>query len=317
MLFRSADIRKVEATLYYLRWLGANAEVPESDRAKDLSVRTVAEATIAQSEAGKSRETAAEAMPPIQAIGVRGVFATIWCVLALLVSGTWRRIGGIAHPQVMLRGTLDAAAAIVYLVALFHIPFAIATAVNLSTPLILTLLAVVFLGEKVRWRRWSAVIAGFAGVLMVIQPHPGDIDVWTWVVLASALVGAVRDILARHLPASVPTLVVSFTSAAAVAFVGCAWTSIVGWQPMSARAIGLMLASSLLLATGYQFVVLALRSNAEFSVIGSFRYASILWALGIGYVVWGDVPNTLTLAGIAVIVASGLYILHRERVLGA
>jgi drug/metabolite transporter (DMT)-like permease len=85
---------------------------------------------------------------------------------------------------------------------------------------------------------------------------------------------------------------------------------------MSARAIGLMLASSLLLAAGYQFVVLALRSDAEFSVIGSFRYASVLWALGIGYVVWGDVPNALALAGIAVIVASGLYILHRERGLG-
>ena len=259
---------------------------------------------------------AAETVPGVQAIGVRGVFATIWCVLALLVSGAWRRMGGIAHPQVMLRGTLDAAAAIVYLVALFHIPFAIATAVNLSTPLILTLLAVLFLGERVRWRRWSAVIAGFAGVLLVIQPHPGDIDVWTWVVLASALVGAVRDILARHLPASVPTLVVSFASAAAVAFVGCAWTSIVGWQPMSARAIELMLASSMLLAIGYQFVVLALRSDAEFSVIGSFRYASVLWAIGIGYVVWGDVPNALALAGIVVIVASGLYILHRERVLG-
>ena len=59
---------------------------------------------------------------------------------------------------------------------------------------------------------------------------------------------------------------------------------------------------------------MALRSGAEFSVIGSFRYASILWALAIGYVVWGDVPNALALFGIAVIVASGLYILHRERV---
>ena len=75
-----------------------------------------------------------------------------------------------------------------------------------------------------------------------------------------------------------------------------------------------MVASSLLLAAGYQFLVLALRSGGEFSVIGSFRYASILWALAIGYVVWGEIPNTLALAGIAVIVGSGLYILHRERV---
>ena len=65
---------------------------------------------------------------------------------------------------------------------------------------------------------------------------------------------------------------------------------------------------------GYQFVVIALRSGGEFSVIGAFRYASILWALAIGYVVWGEVPNALAMAGIAVIVASGLYILHRERV---
>ena len=110
-----------------------------------------------------------------------------------------------------------------------------------------------------------------------------------------------------------PTLVVTFASASFVALAGCAWVLVEGWQPMTAYEIGLLVASSLLLAAGYQFLVIALRSGAEFSVIGSFRYASILWALGIGYVVWGDVPNALALAGIAVIVGSGLYILHRER----
>ena len=74
-----------------------------------------------------------------------------------------------------------------------------------------------------------------------------------------------------------------------------------------------MLGSSLLLAMGYQFVVIALRSRGEFSVIGSFRYASVLWALAIGYVLWGDVPNLLAVAGIAVVVGAGLYVLHRER----
>jgi drug/metabolite transporter (DMT)-like permease len=257
---------------------------------------------------------AAETVPAVEAIGLRGVFATMWCALALLVSGTWRQVGGIAHPPVLLRGALEAAAAILYLIALFHIPFAIATAVNLSTPLLLSVLAVLFLKEHVHWRRWSAVVAGFVGVLMVIQPRPGDINVWTWVVLAASLIGALRDILSRFVPASVPTLVISLSSASVVAVVGCAWALVEGWEPMTARETGLLVASSLLLATGYQFLVLALRSGAEFSVIGSFRYASILWALGIGYVVWGDVPNALALAGIAVIVAAGLYILQRERV---
>lgn len=256
---------------------------------------------------------AAESMPGVQAIGLRGLFATLWCVIALLASGSWKRVGGAAHPQVVLRGALEAAAAIVYLIALFHIPFAIATAVNLSTPLILTVLAVLVLKEDVRWRRWSAVLAGFAGVLLVIQPQPGDINAWTWAVLAAALIGAVRDVLSRFLPVGVPSLVVSFTTASMVAIVGCAWSLFAGWQPTSWEAIGFLLASSLLLASGYQLALLAMRSRAEFSVIGSFRYASVLWAIGIGYVVWGDVPNALALFGIAVIVASGLYILHRER----
>ncbi len=257
---------------------------------------------------------AAETVPAIQAIGVRGVFATLWVTLALAVTGAWRQMGGVIHPYVLLRGALEAASSIVYLVALFHIQFAIATAINLSTPLIFTALAVLLLKETVRWRRWSAVIVGFLGVLLVIQPRPGDIDVWAWVVLFATVLGAFRDVLGRYLPASVPTLVVSFASAAAVALVGCAWTFVEGWQPMTPREIGLLLASSLLLAAGYQFLVVALRSGAEFSVIGSFRYASILWALAIGYVVWGDVPNALALLGITVIVGSGLYILHRERV---
>ncbi|MFI5002193.1 MAG: DMT family transporter [Reyranellales bacterium] len=260
---------------------------------------------------------AAETVPAVQAIGLRGVFATLWCVLALMMSGAWRQIRGMAHPPVLLRGVLEAAAAILYLIALFHIPFAIATAVNLSTPLILSVLAVLLLKEDVRWRRWSAVIVGFLGVLMVIQPRPGDVNAWTWLVIAASLVGAMRDILSRYVRASVPTLVVSLSSASVVALVGCAWAFVEGWQPVTARETGLLLASSLLLAVGYQLLVLALRSGAEFSVIGSFRYSSILWAIGIGYFMWGDVPNLLATAGIVVIVASGLYILHRERVRGA
>lgn len=257
---------------------------------------------------------AAETVPSVQSIGVRGLFATLWCALALLATGAWRKMAYAVHPRVLLRGGLEAGAAIIYLIALFQIPFAIATAVNLSTPLILTVLAVLLLKEDVRWRRWTAVGVGFVGVLLVIQPRPSDINGWTWVALTGTFLGAFRDIIARHLPPAVPTLVVSFTTAITVALVGCAWALVEGWQPIDARALGYIVASSLLLAIGYQFLVIALRSGGEISVMGSFRYSSILWALGIGYVVWGEVPNTLALAGIAVIVGSGLYILHRERV---
>jgi drug/metabolite transporter (DMT)-like permease len=258
---------------------------------------------------------AAQTMPPLQAIGLRGLFATLWCVLALLASGEWRRVGHLRERFVALRGLLEAAAAISYLIALAFIPFAIATAVGLSTPLFLAVLAVLLLKEQVGWRRWSAIAAGFVGVLMVIQPRPGDVNAWTWLVVASSFCGATRDVVARYVPAAVPTLVVSLSSAITVGLVGCLWvTFVTGWRPVPLDGLAFIVGSSLLLATGYQLLMIALRSGGEYSVMGSFRYASVLWALGIGYVVWGDVPNLLAVAGIAVVVSAGLYILHRERV---
>jgi len=258
---------------------------------------------------------AAETMPPLQAIGLRGVFATMWCGLALLLRGEWPQVHRIRHPVVALRGVLEAVAAISYLVALAYIPFAIATAVNLSTPLFLAALAVLLLKETVGWRRWSAIALGFAGVLMVIQPRAGDVDVWTWLVVFSSLAGALRDVIARWVPPTVPTLVVSMSSAVTLAVVGTGWAVLDGWQPMTHYGVALVLGSSLLLACGYQFLMIALRSGAALAVIGAFRYASVLWAIAIGYTLWGDVPNLLAVAGIAVIVGAGLYILHRERVM--
>jgi drug/metabolite transporter (DMT)-like permease len=255
----------------------------------------------------------AETVPAVQAIGVRGAFATVWCGLALLATGTWRRLGAVRHPRVLLRGVLESGSAFIFLIALFHIPFGIATAVGLSSPLMITVLAVLILSEDVRWRRWSAVAVGFVGVLMVIQPHPDDLNVWTWVALAGTFCGALRDVLSRDFPRGLPTLVVSFATAVIVTLVGFGSILVEGWQPISPQALGYIVAASLLLAVGYQLVVLALRSGGELSVIGTFRYSSILWALAIGYVVWGEVPNALALTGIAVIVASGVYILHRER----
>ena len=130
----------------------------------------------------------------------------------------------------------------------------------------------------------------------------------------SSLLGALRDIIARWVPPAVPSLVVSLSSAVTVGAVGCVLASVQGWQPIPARGIAYIALSSLLLASGYQFLIIALRSRAEYSVMGAFRYASVLWAIVIGYVLWGDVPNGLALLGIAVVVGSGLYILHRERV---
>jgi hypothetical protein len=180
---------------------------------------------------------------------------------------------GIAHPAVVARGLLEATAAITYLVALAYIPFAIATAVGLSTPLFLAVLAVLILKEQVGWRRWSAITAGFVGVIMVIQPQPGDINGWTWLVLVSSLVGALRDVFARYVPPAVPSLVVSLSSAVTVGLVGCVATQN-GWQPMPLRGVAY---PRPLAPPGDRLPAADDRATprAEFRC-GSFRYASVL-----------------------------------------
>ena len=210
---------------------------------------------------------AAQTMPPLQAIGLRGIFATLWCLLALLAAGGLRHVGALAHPAVSTRGLLEAVAAVTYLVALAYIPFAIATAINLSTPLFLAMLAVIFLNEKVGWRRWTGIAVGFLGVLLVIQPKPGDVNVWTWLVVFSSLAGASRDVLGRYVPPAVPSLIASLSSAVSVGVLGFVWTTLEGWQPIPLRGLLYVMGSSMLLACGYQLLMIALRSGAALALI--------------------------------------------------
>jgi drug/metabolite transporter (DMT)-like permease len=251
-------------------------------------------------------------LPSAQTIGVYSLFATLWLALALVVSGAWRHMRRVADRHLAVRTVLGCVGIYTYLVALFHIPIGMATAIKLSSPLMLTALAVVLLKERVDWRLWAAVIVGFAGVLLVIQPRPGNLDIWLWLVLLATAANALRDVMTRVVSTSVPALIIAFAGSAMAAIVGCAWAVVEGWRPMSGLQLVILCVGSVLLAVGYQLIVLAMRLG-EVSVVGSFRYTAILWAVAIGYVVWHEVPNAVAIVGIAVIVASGLYIVGRER----
>jgi drug/metabolite transporter (DMT)-like permease len=251
-------------------------------------------------------------LPSAQTIGVYSLFATLWLALALMASGAWRQLRSVTDRHLAVRSILGCVGIYTYLVALFHIPLGVATAIKLSSPLMMTALAVVLPKERVDGRLWAAVIVGFAGVLLVIQPRPGELDLWLWLVLLATLANALRDVMTRVVPADVPALVIAFAGSALCAVVGCAWALVEGWQPMTALQLVILCAGSVLLAAGYQLIVLAMRLG-EVSVVGSFRYTAILWAVAIGYVVWGDVPNAVAVVGIAVIVVSGLYVVGRER----
>jgi len=256
---------------------------------------------------------AAETLPASQAIGIRGMMSATWILIVVLSVAPARELRWVVEPHILVRSTFDIVGSFAYLLALFHLPIATATAINTATPIFLTIMAVFFLRESVGWRRWSAVAAGFAGVLLVVRPTAEGLNWWALLVLAATGVLAFRDIFTRRIPTGVPSIVISLSNALWVGMAGCVLAPFDDWRAMAWRDWLILGSASLFLAIGYHWVIVAMRSG-EASVIGAFRYSGLLWAVVIGWVVWNQVPDGLTWAGIALIVGAGLYIVHRERV---
>ena len=252
-------------------------------------------------------------MPTSQLIFLRGLMATALVLAAARAMGATRRIREVVRGPVVARAAVDALATMLYLVSLFNLPIANATAINLAAPLFITVFAVMFMHEQVGWRRWAAIGTGFAGVLLIIQPRAQGFNVFALVCLAATVCHAARDLLTRRIPRGIPSILVTLSTAIAVTLLAGALSLIEGWRAFGPAQIALLGLASLFLAGGYYAIIDCMR-HGEMSLVAPFRYTGLLWALIVGFLVWGDVPNALAWSGIALLVASGLYVLHRERV---
>jgi drug/metabolite transporter (DMT)-like permease len=253
-----------------------------------------------------------QTLPPAQLIFLRGVFATVLLLVACHAMGLTRRLASLGDRRVLIRAVFDAFATVAYLTSLFHLPLGNATAINMATPLFITLFAVVFLRERVGAARWLAVAAGFTGVMLVVQPSGAAFNAYAWLCLGGTLLHAARDLTTRLIASSIPSLLVTLSTAVAVTLLSGAWTATQAWQAVAPRELALLLAASLFLSGGYFLVIVSMRGG-EMSLIAPFRYAGLLYALLLGYLVWNEVPNALAWTGIALLVAAGLYVLHNER----
>lgn len=257
-------------------------------------------------------KVASQWLPAGQLIFVRGLMATALVLAVMRATATpvssLRRAGRV----VAWRAALDALATFAYLLSLFHLPLGNATAINMASPLVITLAAALLLGERVGPWRWAAVALGFAGVLLVVQPGLEGFNAWAWLCLGGTTLHALRDLLTRHVPAGVPSLAVTLATAAAVTTLAGAVTLVQGWVPMGPRQLAVLAAAAVFLASGYHLVIQATRIG-ELSAVAPFRYSGLLMAVAAGWLVWGEVPNALAWAGIAAIVSSGLYLLRPVR----
>lgn len=249
-----------------------------------------------------------------QTIAGRGLVACLILSAAAFAQGQMRWHKAVLSAPVVVRILAEVGAGISMVGALGFMPIANATAILQFIPLVTTMAAAVLFAEKVGWRRWLAGIAGFVGVLLILQPGATGFTWWSLLAVSAMLCMSTRDLATSRIDRTVPTLLVGALSAGAVAIAGCGLASITGWAPATPRGIAFTVAAGIALSVGFICLVVGMR-NAEMSAVAPFRYFTLLWALLMGYFAWGEVPNALAWVGIGIVVAAGLYAFGRERVL--
>lgn len=264
-------------------------------------------------------------VPLFQVIFLRGLIAISGLVVMGLLTGAFRqRLVGGDWRLIALRSVAEIFATITFLTALLHMELANLSAIMQALPLAVTLAAALVFGEQIGWRRLSAIAVGFAGVMIIIRPGTASFDLWSLMGVASVLCVVVRDLSVRRLGPHVPSIIVALGAAVLVAVMGLGlsmvptaglgpgFDGLTGWQALTAGQ-GLKVAGAgAFLIVGYLCAVTAMRWG-DIGVVAPFRYTSLLWAILLGFVAFGALPDGWTVAGATIVVASGVYTLLRER----
>ncbi|MHB0951904.1 MAG: DMT family transporter [Allorhizobium sp.] len=247
-----------------------------------------------------------------QIMFVRGAMTTVLVYLIARRMGALGHVRILAQPMVLLRVIFEVTAAIAYLTAIGQIQLGNAASILQSLPLAVTLGAAIFLREPVGWRRWTAIIVGFLGVMIIIRPGPEGFTLASLYVVLSVFSAAARDLVTKRIEPGISSLNVTLFSAAGNAVVGALLIApLGGWQPMSGNTFAILMLASILVFVGYQAIIMAMRTG-EISFIAPFRYTSLIWAVGLGMVFFGEKPDMWMASGTLIVVCSGLYTFYRE-----
>jgi drug/metabolite transporter (DMT)-like permease len=249
-------------------------------------------------------------VPVFEIIFFRNAFAFvplglyIWRTTSFSVLKTRRPLGHLHRSVVGLFGMICGFSAIQ------HLALTQATAFTFAAPLFMTALSALMLREVVGWHRWGAVVVGFVGVLIMVRPQ-GHMDLTgVGFALAAALGSALAMVQIRQIAVTEkgPTIVFYFTLAGTI--LGLA-VSLFHWVTPDPATLAVLILGGLIGGVGQLFLTEAIRV-APVGVVAPFDYSQLIWAALLGYLIWGELPRPATLAGAAVVAASGLYILHRE-----
>lgn len=217
------------------------------------------------------------------------------------------------NKHVISRTIADLFGALFFTSAMVLIPMSLLASILQATPLFVTLGAAILLGEKVGWRRWSAIFIGFLGVIIILQPGYGSFQLASLLGLAAVLCLALRDVVTRDMATEIPTLTVTFYACLAMGSAGFIAYPFFGTpiMPTTFEAI-LLVCAAIIGVTGYFLIVLATRKG-DVSVIAPFRYSRLLFSLVLASLILGEMLTLPILLGGLLIVSSGIYTFGRER----
>ena len=243
-------------------------------------------------------------------IGFGGALITLVLAIVLNVSLADKIL---LNKHVISRTIADLFGALSFTSAMVLIPMSLLASILQATPLFVTLGAAILLGEKVGWRRWSAIFIGFLGVIIILQPGYGSFQLASLLGLAAVLCLALRDVVTRDMATEIPTLTVTFYACLAMGSAGFIAYPFFGppIMPTTYEAI-ILICAAIIGLTGYFLLVLATRKG-DVSVIAPFRYSRLLFSLGLASLILGEKLTLPILLGGLLVVSSGIYTFGRER----
>lgn len=257
------------------------------------------------------------AVPLFQLLFIRSL------ITSSLILATKGRIGALHFDIgrrdwgiILIRAMTEVVISYFFLTALFNMPLANLTAVMQVVPLAVTLASALVLREAVGWRRMLAIAVGFMGVMLIVKPGADGFNIWSIYALIAVVGVTFRDLLTRRLSASVPSMTVTLATAVAVmvaaglASLGTPWVAIapVNWMLIVGSAVSIL--------GGYYCSIQVMRAG-DVSYTAPFRYTGLIWALVLGWFIFGEWPGVLTMIGASIVVVTGVFTFYRERKLSA
>ena len=255
----------------------------------------------------------AGAVPLFQLLCVRSL---ITCALIL---ATRNRLG-VIHFRfsrqdwilVLIRAFTEVVVAYFFLSALFNMPLANLTAIMQVVPLAVTLASALVLREAVGWRRMLAIAVGFFGVLLIVKPGAEGFNVWSLYALLAVIGVTIRDLVTRRLSPGVPGMSVTLVTAAAVSLAAGLASLGEPWVAIDGGTARLIIGSAVFIMGGY-FCSIQVMRTGDVSFIAPFRYTGLIWALFMGWLIFGEWPGLLTQIGAVIVVVTGVFSFYRER----